>query len=193
MPDGVNIGDGRYEPGGEPPQAVAEQTERIAAAREVADAEGGPLFGNARVDVSARCRGSGPHPGAGRRLPRADGVVVPGAVACEAVEKLVAGVDGPLNVMVSTGAPTVAELAAVRCRPDRRGRRPRACPSRRAGLPGQASRISSARWWSRSSWRCSSPTGTSSPVASRKRRISPARTWTTAVPSGAWNSSTIRS
>ncbi|MFJ8096182.1 beta/alpha barrel domain-containing protein [Streptomyces griseofuscus] len=30
---------------------------------------------------------------------RADGVVVPGAVASEAVEKLVAGVDGPLNVM----------------------------------------------------------------------------------------------
>lgn len=57
----------------------------------------------------------------------------------------------------------------------------------------QASRISSARSWSRSSWRCSRPVGTRSPVASRNRRISPVRTWMTAVPSGAWNSSTVRS
>ncbi|TGZ13938.1 hypothetical protein DV517_54210 [Streptomyces sp. S816] len=47
---GVTIEDGSYEPGGEPPQA-AEQTQRSAAGREAAGAEGGPLFVDARVDT----------------------------------------------------------------------------------------------------------------------------------------------
>lgn len=57
----------------------------------------------------------------------------------------------------------------------------------------EASRISSARSWSRSSWRCSRPAGTSSLVAARKRRTSAEWTCTTAVPWGAWNSRTVRS
>ncbi|MDQ1050057.1 2-methylisocitrate lyase-like PEP mutase family enzyme [Streptomyces sp. V4I2] len=67
------------------------------------------------------------------------------------------------------------------------------CSAADAGRAQQASRINSAKSWSRSSWRCSRPTGTSSLVASRNRRSSPERTCTTAVPSGAWNSRTVRS
>ncbi|MEW2624022.1 isocitrate lyase/phosphoenolpyruvate mutase family protein [Streptomyces sp. NPDC048106] len=113
---GVNIEDARYEPDGEPLRAVGEQAERIAAAREAADAEGVPLFVNARIDTFLRGAG-----GVDRTLERAaafraagaDGVFVPGAVDPETVKELVAGVDGPLNVMVAPGAPAVAELAAL--------------------------------------------------------------------------------
>lgn len=112
---GVNIEDALYE-GGEPLRPIAEQAERIAAAREAADAEGVPLFVNARVDTFLR--------GAGEidvTLERAaafldagaDGIFVPGAVDPETVKLLVEGVDGPLNVLGGPGAPPVAELAAL--------------------------------------------------------------------------------
>lgn len=133
------------------------------------------------------------------------------------------GIDAPLNVMAGPGAPTVAELAvlgvarvsvgsgiaqAVHALVRRAARELLGAGTYGTLTDGldygelnsllgsarqQASRISSARSWSRSSWRCSRPAGTSSPVASRKRRISLLRTWTTAVPSGAWNSRTVRS
>jgi 2-methylisocitrate lyase-like PEP mutase family enzyme len=45
---GVNVEDALYD-GGEPLRPVAEQTERIAAAREAADSAGVPLFVNARI------------------------------------------------------------------------------------------------------------------------------------------------
>ncbi len=112
----VNIEGGSYEPGGVPPQAAAEQTARIAAAREATDAEGGPLFVNARVNACPRGGGGVDRAlerAAAFRADRADGVVVPGAVAPETVKEPVAGVDGPLNVMVFPGALTVAEPAAL--------------------------------------------------------------------------------
>ncbi|MFF3906861.1 isocitrate lyase/phosphoenolpyruvate mutase family protein [Streptomyces sp. NPDC001848] len=43
----------------------------------------------------------------------ADGVFVPGAVDPGTVKTLAEGIEGPLNVMVGRGAPTVAELAAL--------------------------------------------------------------------------------
>ncbi|MEU1709732.1 isocitrate lyase/phosphoenolpyruvate mutase family protein [Streptomyces sp. NPDC005706] len=43
----------------------------------------------------------------------ADGIFVPGAVEPGTVRALVAGIDGPLNVMVGPGAPTEAEPAAL--------------------------------------------------------------------------------
>ncbi|OXY94839.1 isocitrate lyase/PEP mutase family protein [Streptomyces diastatochromogenes] len=112
---GVNIEDARHEAGGEALRPVAEQAERIAAARAAADAAGVPLFINARIDTFLRGAG-----GEDLTLERADaflaagadGIFVPGAVDPETVKVLVAGVDGPLNVMVGPGAPTVAELAA---------------------------------------------------------------------------------
>ncbi|WP_405652989.1 isocitrate lyase/phosphoenolpyruvate mutase family protein [Streptomyces sp. RK9] len=117
---GVNIEDALYG-AAEPLRPVAEQAERIAAARGAADAAGVPLFVNARVDTYLRGVGDGPDARLALTLERAaaflaagaDGVFVPGAVAPDTVKALVEGVDGPLNVMVGPGAPTVAELAGL--------------------------------------------------------------------------------
>ncbi|MFJ8079573.1 isocitrate lyase/phosphoenolpyruvate mutase family protein [Streptomyces sp. NPDC096205] len=113
---GVNIEDALYEPGAGPLRPVAEQAERIAAAREAADAEGVPLFVNARIDTFLRGAG-----GVDLTLERAaafvaagaDGIFVPGAVDPGTVKLLADGIDAPLNVMAGPGAPSVAELAAL--------------------------------------------------------------------------------
>lgn len=113
---GVNIEDARYEAGGERLRPAAEQAERVAAAREAADEAGVPLFVNARIDTFLRGAG-----GVDVTLERAaaflaagaDGIFVPGAVDPQTVGALVAGIDGPLNVMVFPGAPSVAEFAAL--------------------------------------------------------------------------------
>ncbi|GHC74151.1 isocitrate lyase/PEP mutase family protein [Streptomyces flavofungini] len=117
---GVNIEDALYGTA-EPLRPVAEQAERIAAARGAADAAGVPLFVNARVDTYLRGVGEGPDARLALTLERAaaflaagaDGVFVPGAVAPDTVKALVEGVDGPLNIMVGPGAPTVADLAGL--------------------------------------------------------------------------------
>ncbi|MFF2202466.1 isocitrate lyase/phosphoenolpyruvate mutase family protein [Streptomyces sp. NPDC058145] len=75
-----------------------------------------PLFVDARIDTFLRGAG-----GVDLTLERAaallaagaDGIFVPGAVEPGAVKALVAGIDGPLNVMVGPGAPTVAEPAGL--------------------------------------------------------------------------------
>ncbi|MFF4959694.1 isocitrate lyase/phosphoenolpyruvate mutase family protein [Streptomyces sp. NPDC001222] len=112
---GVNIEDGVHA-GSAPLRPVAEQATRIAAARAAADAAGVPLFVNARVDTYLRGAG-----GLGETLERAasflaagaDGVFVPGVVDPVTVKALVEGIEGPLNVMIGPGAPTVPELAAL--------------------------------------------------------------------------------
>ncbi|MFF8641485.1 isocitrate lyase/phosphoenolpyruvate mutase family protein [Streptomyces sp. NPDC015345] len=125
---GVNIEDAAdaadtaraaYE-GHAPLRPVAGQVERIAAAREAADAAGVPLFVNARVDTYLRGVGEPAdrlaltlERAAAYREAGADGIFVPGAVDPETVGALVAGVQGPLNVMAGPGAPSVAELAAL--------------------------------------------------------------------------------
>ncbi|MEW2527926.1 isocitrate lyase/phosphoenolpyruvate mutase family protein [Streptomyces sp. NPDC047071] len=117
---GVNIEDGRHG-GGDPLRPLAEQAERIAAARGAADAAGVPLFVNARVDTYLRGAGEEPEERLALTLERAaafldagaDGVFVPGVVDPETVEALVAKVDGPVNVMAGPGAPPVARLAAL--------------------------------------------------------------------------------
>ncbi|MFJ1609267.1 isocitrate lyase/phosphoenolpyruvate mutase family protein [Streptomyces sp. NPDC088253] len=119
---GVNIEDALYDGAGDDGggrgslRPVAEQAERIAAARAAADAAGVPLFINARIDTVLRGAG-----GVEETLERAaaflaagaDGIFVPGAVDPGTVKSLVAGVEGPLNVLVGPGAPPVAELAAL--------------------------------------------------------------------------------
>jgi len=112
---GVNIEDALY--GGEGVlRPVAEQAERIAAAREAADAEGVPLFVNARIDTFLRGAGGADatlERAAAFRAAGADGIFVPGAVEPGTVKELADGIDGPLNVLVGPGAPPVAELAAL--------------------------------------------------------------------------------
>ncbi|MER6180011.1 isocitrate lyase/phosphoenolpyruvate mutase family protein [Streptomyces sp. NPDC001652] len=113
---GVNIEDALYGEGVGPLRDVAAQAERIAAAREAADAEGVPLFVNARIDTFLRGAGDVDvtlERAAAFRAAGADGIFVPGAVDPGTVKLLVDGVDGPLNVMVGPGAPPVAELAAL--------------------------------------------------------------------------------
>ncbi|WP_079086906.1 isocitrate lyase/PEP mutase family protein [Streptomyces silvensis] len=117
---GVNIEDARHGPG-EPLRPLAEQSERIAAARKAAGAAGVELFVNARVDTYLRGVGEGPDARLALTLERAaaylaagaDGVFVPGAVDPATVAALVEGIDGPVNVMAGPGAPPVADLAGL--------------------------------------------------------------------------------
>ncbi len=113
---GVNLEDADHT-GRAPLRPVDEQVERVAAARR---AGGTTLFVNARVDSFLYGRG----PAADRladALDRgraylaagADGVFVPGVVDPAAIAELVAGLDGPVNVMVGPGAPDVATLAGL--------------------------------------------------------------------------------
>ncbi|MEU2561110.1 isocitrate lyase/phosphoenolpyruvate mutase family protein [Streptomyces longispororuber] len=117
---GVNIEDAPH--GGDAPlRPVAEQAERLTAARGAADAAGVPLFVNARIDTYLRGVGEGPRERLALTLERAaaflaagaDGVFVPGVVDPETVAALVAKVDGPVNVMAGPGAPPVARLAEL--------------------------------------------------------------------------------
>ncbi|MFE6282042.1 isocitrate lyase/phosphoenolpyruvate mutase family protein [Streptomyces sp. NPDC057877] len=113
---GVNLEDALYEPGQGPLRPVGEQAERIAAAREAADAAGVPLFVNARIDTFLRGAGGVDltlERAAAFRAAGADGIFVPGAVEPGTVKLLADGVDAPLNVMAGPGAPAVAELAAL--------------------------------------------------------------------------------
>ncbi|MFD8608115.1 isocitrate lyase/phosphoenolpyruvate mutase family protein [Streptomyces sp. NPDC059631] len=113
---GVNIEDAAHEAGGGALRSVAEQAERLAAAREAADAAGVPLFVNARVDTFLRGAGDVDatlERAAAYRAAGADGVFVPGAVDPGVVKTLADGVDGPLNVLAVPGAPPVAELATL--------------------------------------------------------------------------------
>ncbi|MEU4170105.1 isocitrate lyase/phosphoenolpyruvate mutase family protein [Streptomyces sp. NPDC026665] len=113
---GVNIEDALYEEGAGPLRPVAEQAERVAAVRAAADAAGVPLFVNARIDTYLRGAG-----GLEETLERAaaflaagaDGVFVPGTVDLATVKALVEGIEGPLNILVGPGAPSVGELAGL--------------------------------------------------------------------------------
>lgn len=112
---GVNLEDA-----GAPLRDVAEQAERIAAARAAADAAGVPLFVNARTDVYLR--GVGAESGRPAETVRraqayaaagADGIFVPGLLDPAVLRELAAAIPRPLNVLVGPGAPPVAELAAL--------------------------------------------------------------------------------
>ena len=112
---GINLEDA-----GSPLRDVAEQADRIAAARAAADAAGVPLFVNARTDVYLA--GVGEEPGRLAETVRragayaaagADGIFVPGVVDPAVLRKLADAVPLPLNAMAGPGAPPVAELAAL--------------------------------------------------------------------------------
>ncbi|MGW3493461.1 isocitrate lyase/PEP mutase family protein [Streptomyces sp. NPDC001020] len=112
---GVNIEDGLYGDGA-PLRPIAQQAERIAAARQAADAAGVPLFLNARIDTYLRGAGDLTETlerAAAYLTAGADGIFVPGTVDPVTVKALAEGIQGPLNVLVGPGAPTVAELAAL--------------------------------------------------------------------------------
>jgi len=107
---GINIEDGARDP-----HVFAE---RVSAARQAAERAGVPIFINARTDVylaglvepermlEETCARAALYISAG-----ADGIFVPGVADPNAIRELVTGISAPLNVMVGSGAPTVAELA----------------------------------------------------------------------------------
>ncbi|WP_329068410.1 isocitrate lyase/PEP mutase family protein [Streptomyces sp. NBC_01429] len=116
---GVNLEDS-LRTGPEPLRPVAEQAERIAAARAAADAAGVPLYLNARIDTHRLPPGDP----AGRikeTLARAaaylaagaDGVFVLGAFDRATVSALVTGVAAPLNVLAGPGSLPVSVLAEL--------------------------------------------------------------------------------
>ncbi|MDH6132757.1 2-methylisocitrate lyase-like PEP mutase family enzyme [Kitasatospora sp. MAA4] len=116
---GVNLEDALRD-GSAPLRAVAEQAERLAAARAAADAAGVPLFVNARVDTYLRAVGD-PATRLQETLDRAsayvaagaDGIFVPGVTEPETVAALAEGLPVPLNVLAGPGAPSLGELAAL--------------------------------------------------------------------------------
>src|SRR5882762_3475375 len=116
---GVNLEDAHH--GGDAPlRTVADQTERIAAARAAADDAGIALYINARIDTYLRSVGDP----AGRlqeTLDRAgayleagaSGIFVPGTTEQATVAKLVEGIAAPVNLLVGPGAPPVPELGKL--------------------------------------------------------------------------------
>lgn len=115
---GINIEDGSYRtevPLIEMPRAI----DRIRAAREAADAADVPIVINARTDVFWT-GGDGPaafdeavRRANAYRAAGADCMFVPLANDAELIRRLVAAIDGPLNVMASATTPSVPELAAL--------------------------------------------------------------------------------
>jgi len=116
---GVNLEDAHHR-GASPLRPLPEQCERIAAARQAADATKIPLFINARVDTYLRAVGD-PATRLQETLDRAaayvaagaDGVFVPGVVDPATVTDLVKGLTAPLNVLAGPGAASVAEFGAL--------------------------------------------------------------------------------
>ncbi len=117
---GVNLEDTTYGTGGPTLNAVPEQAERVAAAREAADTAGVPLYLNARTDIYLLGIGE-PDTRLAAVLERAaaylaagaDGIFVPGVTDPATVSALVKGIDAPLNILAGPGAPSIAELAAL--------------------------------------------------------------------------------
>ncbi|MFJ9691955.1 isocitrate lyase/phosphoenolpyruvate mutase family protein [Kitasatospora sp. NPDC101183] len=116
---GVNIEDGHPD-GGSALRPVADQAERLAAARSAADAAGVPLFINARLDTYLRAVG----PQESRlqeTLDRArayldagaSGIFVPGVTDPDTIAALTAAIPAPVNILVGPGAPSVPELSEL--------------------------------------------------------------------------------
>ncbi|MGH6653588.1 MAG: isocitrate lyase/phosphoenolpyruvate mutase family protein, partial [Actinocrinis sp.] len=118
---GVNLEDAVYDAdGGARLRDTAEQAERIAAARQAADAAGVRLFINARTDLYLRAVGD-PADRLDATLARAaayvaagaSGVFVPGTTDPATVSALADGIGAPLNVLTGPGAPSIPQLAAA--------------------------------------------------------------------------------
>jgi 2-methylisocitrate lyase-like PEP mutase family enzyme len=99
---------------------VADQAQRIKAARQAADKVGPPFFINARTDVFLKARRethAGAHVEAALERARAyaaagaSGIFVPGVVDLALIAQICAAAPLPVNVMAGRQAPSAAELA----------------------------------------------------------------------------------
>jgi len=117
---GINLEDAVYTEAGAQLRPVADQAERIAAARQVSDAAGVELFINARIDTYLRAVGD-PATRLDATLERAAafvaagacGIFVPGVVDPATISALVEALDVPLNILAGPGAPPIPALAAL--------------------------------------------------------------------------------
>ncbi|WP_018685753.1 isocitrate lyase/PEP mutase family protein [Actinokineospora enzanensis] len=117
---GVNIEDSHASENG-PLRAVAEQSDRLAAARAAADEAGVDLYLNARTDTYLRGVGADAEERFAETVARAtaylaagaSGIFVPGLTDLDTLGRLVREIPAPVNAMVHPGAPSVAELKAV--------------------------------------------------------------------------------
>jgi 2-methylisocitrate lyase-like PEP mutase family enzyme len=98
-------------------EAVGLQTEKIRAIRDLASATGVPLVLNARTDVYLASIGApeGRFDEAVRRAcayrdAGADCLFIPGVRDARTIERLVAAIAAPINVLAGPGMPTAAEL-----------------------------------------------------------------------------------
>lgn len=96
---------------------IAHQSARIAAIRKMADARGAPLFINARTDVffgsgiePAQALGEAQQRAAAYAAAGASGFFVPGLVDKDAIARLAAAIELPLNVMVMPGLPDMRAM-----------------------------------------------------------------------------------
>lgn len=116
---GINLEDAHHG-GADPLRPVAEQAERIAAARAAADRAGIALYINARTDTYLRSVGV-PAQRLSDTIGRArayldagaSGIFVPGITEQATVAELVEGIPAPLNLLVGPGAPSVPELGKL--------------------------------------------------------------------------------
>ena len=116
---GMNLEDA---PGrdGAPMLDAEAHADRIAAARQAADAVGLPLFVNARTDTYLRKVGADESARFDETIRRArlyveagaDGIFVPLAPN-DVIGRLAAAIDAPLNVIAGPGSPTLPELQAL--------------------------------------------------------------------------------
>jgi len=115
---GVNIED--VVPGGSELEPIALQADKIATVARASAKAGVRIVINARTDVFLRSIGD---PGTrlgvaverGRALlaAGADCVFVPGVTNRDTISELVRGIGGPINILATSGAPSVPDLAAL--------------------------------------------------------------------------------
>ncbi len=117
---GVNFEDQKV--GGDGLYPLAEQAQRISAARTAAEEAGLPFFINARTDLFLKDREPANHPGLiDEALARAkayteagaSGIFMPGLKTPELIERVAEEISLPLNIMMMPGLPAPRELAAL--------------------------------------------------------------------------------
>lgn len=108
--------------GGEGLHSLEAQSERIAAARQAAEAAGVPLFINARTDLFLKEKDAGKHEGhvaeataraAAYAEAGASSFFVPGLTAPALIRSVCEAVSLPVNCMMKEGAPSSEEMAAL--------------------------------------------------------------------------------
>jgi len=117
---GINLEDSGTSDPAAPLWPVELAARRVQVARAVAAERGVPMYLNARIDTFIAEAGP-PEGRLAETLHRAEeylaagasGIFVPAVSDLRVIEQLVAGIEGPVNILVGPGSPPVAELAEL--------------------------------------------------------------------------------